>query len=279
MTITAIDPRREQRDRRHLEDRARVLARADSWPIAIGRNPATVTSVPVSIGKAVLVYAKLAARKRSKPCSSLIAIISTAMIASSTRSPSDRISAPSEILCRPMSKSHMNRNVTASTSGIDTATTSPVRRPRLTSDTASTMSTASVERADELVDRALHGARHARDLRKLDAHRQLACSMRATLRVEVVAELDHVAALDHRDAQPERLAALPAHLLLRRIDVAAGDLRDVAQAEHAVVGADGDVADRIDERRTRPWAARRCGRSQCRTRRTPRPRSAPPASG
>jgi len=84
----------------------------------------------------------------------LIAIISTAMIASSTRSPSDRISAPSEILCSPMSNIHMPRKVAASTSGIDTATTSPVRRPRLTSETASTISTASAsERTNWLTDR------------------------------------------------------------------------------------------------------------------------------
>ena len=57
--------------------------------------------------------------------------------------------------------------------------------------------------------------------------------------VEIVAELDDIAALDHRHAQAERFLALPAHLLLRRIDIAARDLRDVAQAEHAVVGADG----------------------------------------
>jgi len=35
------------------------------FAVAMGRKPATVTSVPVSIGKAVDVYAKLAARNRS----------------------------------------------------------------------------------------------------------------------------------------------------------------------------------------------------------------------
>jgi hypothetical protein len=34
-----------------------------------GRNPAAVTSVPVSIGNAVEVQAKVAARARSQPCS------------------------------------------------------------------------------------------------------------------------------------------------------------------------------------------------------------------
>ena len=72
--------------------------------VAIGRNPAAVTSVPVSIGNAVDSQAKLAAFRRENPCSILIAIISTAMIASSTSRPSASTSAPSEILCRPMPK-------------------------------------------------------------------------------------------------------------------------------------------------------------------------------
>jgi hypothetical protein len=60
-----------------------------------GRNPAAVTSVPVSIGKAVEVQAKVAARARSQPSSIFTTIISMAMIASSTSSPSAMISAPS----------------------------------------------------------------------------------------------------------------------------------------------------------------------------------------
>ena len=63
----------------------------------IGRKPAAVTSVPVSIGNAVEVQAKEAARSRSQPCSSFTTIISTAMIASSTSRPSAMISAPSVI--------------------------------------------------------------------------------------------------------------------------------------------------------------------------------------
>src|SRR5690606_11094430 len=82
-----------------------------------------------SIGKAVLDQTKPAARKRSKPCAMLIAIISTAMIASSTSRPSTSTSAPSEILCRTMSNHSMTVKVIASTSGIDTATSRPVRKP------------------------------------------------------------------------------------------------------------------------------------------------------
>ena len=76
---------------------------------AIGRKPATVTSVPVSIGNAVLVYANAAARMRIQPCSIFTAIISTAMIASSTSRPSASTSVPSETLCRPMSNRYMHR--------------------------------------------------------------------------------------------------------------------------------------------------------------------------
>src|SRR5829696_2467205 len=60
----------------------------------MGRKPAAVTSVPVSIGKAVEVQAKAAVRMRSQPCSIFTTIISTAMMASSTRSPRAMMRAP-----------------------------------------------------------------------------------------------------------------------------------------------------------------------------------------
>src|SRR5882672_3249119 len=62
-----------------------------------GRNPAHDTSVPVSIGNAVEVYAYVAARNLSQPSSIFLTIISTAIIASSTKRPSEMISAPSEM--------------------------------------------------------------------------------------------------------------------------------------------------------------------------------------
>src|SRR5690606_10704010 len=49
----------------------RVYSPTPEAAVAIGRKPAAVTRVPVSIGKAVLDQAKPAARKRSKPCSIL----------------------------------------------------------------------------------------------------------------------------------------------------------------------------------------------------------------
>ncbi len=77
------------------------------------------------------------------PCSILVAIISTEMMASSTSRPSEMIKAPSEMRCRSMPESFIIRKVTASTRGMDNATTRPVRKPRLKKLTASTMTTAS----------------------------------------------------------------------------------------------------------------------------------------
>lgn len=75
------------------------------------------------------------------------------MMASSTSKPRAMINAPSEILCRSMENTFMNKKVIASTSGMVSATTSPGRiskrngfvcRPNATKLTASTISTASI---------------------------------------------------------------------------------------------------------------------------------------
>ena len=63
------------------------------------------------------------------------------------------ISAPSETRCRSMPKISMHTKVIASTSGIDNATTVPVRKPRLRKDTTRTMTTASLSEAtNRLID-------------------------------------------------------------------------------------------------------------------------------
>ena len=108
-----------------------------------GRKPAAVTSVPVSIGNAVEVQAKVAALARSKPCSIFTTIISIAMMASSTRSPSAMMSAPSVMRCRSSPIAYMTMNTIASTSGTDSATTMPVRQPSVRKLTSSTMPSAS----------------------------------------------------------------------------------------------------------------------------------------
>jgi hypothetical protein len=63
---------------------------------------------------------------------------------------------------------------------------------------------------------------------------------------ERLAHLDDVAALGHRDAQRDHFLALVAHLDLRRIDVGALDLGDVAELEAGAIGADRQNAQLID---------------------------------
>ena len=108
-----------------------------------GRKPAAVTKVPVSIGNAVEVQAKVAARARSQPCSIFTTIISMVMIASSTKRPSAIMSAPSVMRCRTRPPAYITRSTIAKTSGTDSATTIPVRQPSERKLTASTMTSAS----------------------------------------------------------------------------------------------------------------------------------------
>ena len=112
----------------------------------IGRKPAAVTSVPVSIGKAVDSQANDGRPARSQPCSIFTTIISTAMMASSTSRPSAMISAPSVMRCRSMPTSaFMTMKTIASTSGTDSATTMPVRQPSDRKMTNSTIASASTK--------------------------------------------------------------------------------------------------------------------------------------
>src|SRR6266481_2122700 len=111
----------------------------------IGRKPAAVTSVPVSIGNAVDSQANDAARTRSQPCSIFTTIISTAIMASSTNRPSAIISAPSVMRCRSIDIAFMTMKTIASTSGTDIATTIPVRQPSATKETNSTIASASMK--------------------------------------------------------------------------------------------------------------------------------------
>ena len=109
-----------------------------------GINPAIITRVPVSMGKAVVLKAYVAAFLRVSPASSLATIASTVIIASSTRSPSAIMSAPREMRCKPIPASIMPTNVIASTRGIAAATTSPARIPSEIKETARTIRTASI---------------------------------------------------------------------------------------------------------------------------------------
>ena len=109
----------------------------------IGTKPATVTSVPVSIGKAVDVYAKVAACTLSQPSSSFVIIVSIVIMPSSTRRPRAMIRAPSETRCKSIPETSIVMNTIPSTRGIENATTAPARKPRLRRLTASTIAIAS----------------------------------------------------------------------------------------------------------------------------------------
>ena len=83
------------------------------------------------------------------------------------------IRAPSEMRCRSMPVNAMTRNTMASTSGIESATTAPARRPRLRKLTAEHDRDRLPERLHELVDGVLDGDRLVRDELGLDADRQV----------------------------------------------------------------------------------------------------------
>ncbi|MCY1412497.1 hypothetical protein D9M71_279070 [compost metagenome] len=90
----------------------------------------TVTRVPVSMGAAVEVQAKVAACRRSRPSSSFTTIISMAMMASSTSRPRERISAPRVMRSNSRPVISMITNTIDRVSGTAAATTRPTRKPR-----------------------------------------------------------------------------------------------------------------------------------------------------
>ena len=203
----------------------------------IGRKPAAVTSVPVSIGKAVEVQAKAAARMRSQPCSIFTTIISTAMIASSTSRPSAMIRAPSVMRCRSIPSTLITAKVMASTSGTESATTMPVRQPSDRNETRSTMPSASRKECSNSTDRVVDHLRLVGDLLDVDALRhRLHEGVRS--RIHVLAEGQDVGALRHHDAEAERRLAALADKGVGRVLEAAGDRRDVAETEHAAARLD-----------------------------------------
>ena len=165
---------------------------------------------------------------------------STVVIASSTNSVSAMIRAPSEMRCRSMWNNSMIGNTIASVSGIDSATTVPGRTPRLTKLAAMMITIAChKEVVNSLIARSTVTAWSATRVR-LDADRQLGLDL-GHRPLDVAAERQDVAAVAHRDREPDRgLAVHPEHRL-RRVGIAAADLGDVAQADDPVAGDEVDV--------------------------------------
>jgi hypothetical protein len=95
------------------------------------------------------------------------------------------------------------------------------------------------QRLDELVDRLLHHVRLIGDQAHVDADRQLGRYLFGAL-ANVLAERQRIAARGHGDGEPDGRLAVVAEHGLRRIDVAASHLGDIAQAEEAAVRLEVD---------------------------------------
>jgi hypothetical protein len=270
------DPRRDERDSAHLEDRARVFA-GRALAVAIGRKPATGDQ---RAGEHRERGARVGEARRAEAVEPLLEldrhhldrddrVVDEKPQREDERAERDLVQADVE---QPHHEERDGEHERDRHGDHEPgAKTEAQKRHREHDDHGLG------ERAQELVDRALHGARHARDSRELDADGQRLLDARGLAR-QHVPELDHVAALDHRDADAERFLALEAHLLRRGVDVAARHLRDVAQA--GTRGCSRGSRGRGSPRRCRRhrWAARRCGRSRCRTRPTAPRRSGARAS-
>jgi hypothetical protein len=141
---------------------------------------------------------------------------------------------PSDTLCEPMWNIYMHSAVAASTKGIEITTTMPVRKPRLSRLTSSTMPTASATASTKSSTECADRLRHAGDLGQFQPRRQR-CAQPRGQRIELPCP-----ARSHRRRAamvtpiPSTVAAIEAHgLRCRRIGVAAPDGGDVAQAEAA----------------------------------------------
>ena len=152
------------------------------------------------------------------------------------------ISAPSEMRWKLIPRYHMYAKVTASTSGIDSATTTPLRRPRLKKLTSSTMPTAKANFSRNSLTEwvTVVGWNVA-----LSTSMPLGVDVAQLLDgcVEAFADFDHVLAGGHDHAKAECGLTLEPHAVLGRVHKATRDLRQLGQTHRAVTGGDRNLAD------------------------------------
>ena len=125
-------------------------------------------------------------------------------------------------------------NTAASTSGMDSATTAPARRPRLTRLTAKDDGDGLPQRLHEVVHGMLDGHGLIGDERRLDPDRQVRRDLGHGV-LDIAAQRQHVAAFAHGDREPDALTSVDAEHRLRRVGGAARDMRDVAQPNDPAV--------------------------------------------
>ena len=150
------------------------------------------------------------------------------------------ISAPSEMRCIEMPVSCITTKVIASTSGMCQRHHQPGAQAKADEADHEHDGDRLEQRPSEVADRLLDHHRLVGDEMHPDADRQLADDP-VHLVVQRLAELEQVGPGLHADGQPDRRLALVAEQRLRRVGVAAGDGRDVAEAEEAVVDAQVDA--------------------------------------
>ncbi len=144
------------------------------------------------------------------------------------------ISAPSEMRCSEMPRYSMTTNVMASTSGIDSATTSPARMPRLTKLTTSTIATASnsARVKPETASSTICGWSETRCTPTPTGSSSM---MRVISACSASPNFRRFDVRLHADGKADRRLAVEAEQRGRRVGIAARDGGDVAQAEEAVV--------------------------------------------
>ncbi len=176
------------------------------------------------------------------PSSIFTTITSMAMMASSTSSPSARISAPRVMRSKKRPVSSMMRKTTASVSGTAAATTMPTRQPRLSRLTSSTTPSAMTNLSMNSSMESVMFTAWSGHLGQADAERQCAGDLRG-FRLQRLAEVEAVPAVLHHRRQHQCRLALVADDEGRRVLIAAPDIGDVGELQGAAAGDDGRVRD------------------------------------
>ena len=165
------EPRHEQRDGHHGEDREGV---SPAELCAIHGHEARGRDERAGEHRKCHRFVRRTPRSRCcRPGRQRVVMTSTVVIASSTSRPSAMIRAPSEMRCRSMLERLHDRKVIARVSGIEAATIAPGRMPRLTMLTAMMMAMACQREGGEFADGVVDDGGLVGHQDRLDADRQV----------------------------------------------------------------------------------------------------------
>ena len=174
------------------------------------------------------------------------------------------MSEPSEMRSRFQPIASITTATAPSTSGTEAATTMPVRQPRLTRLTASTMTSASSsERSNSHTASFTTSGWSA--TRSSSTPYGSSPWIFADGGVDRLAELDDVAVVGHHDAEHQHLLAVVADRVGRRILEAARDGGEVAELDEPPAGLDRHVADVVEARELAAHAHEHAIAAACRS--------------